>query len=478
MGDRLGWAVAAGDFNGDGFDDLAIGVPYEDKPLPPSGTLSDYGVVELLYGSAEGVDLAGAQFWSQDTPGVLDQAEPFDRFGAVLAAGNFNGDAYDDLAIGVFYEDEGADDAGVVQVLYGTADGLSASGDQLWSQDAPGVLGASAISEWFGYSLATGDFDGDGYDDLAIGVPFEESADTSTYGGVNVLFGSALGLTSDGDQLFDANEVSGAYEVENGFGWSLAAGDFDGDGISDLAIGAPYDDFVGLLDVGSVRVLFGSALGLTLDGNLYLLGPQATGRMGDALAAGDLDGDGDDDLAIGIPLRTVGGHPGAGSVWIRLGDGGQLLDGGEFHQNSTGVLGTAEDEDHFGAALTCGDFDGDGRSDLAIGVPEEDLGEADEGAVQVLFGSVSGLTAARNQLWLRDNLPIPDPSPTDVWDRFGFALAAGDFDGTGHADLAIGSPGEALGTPALAGAAIVLYGFLFADGFESGSTSAWSTMAP
>lgn len=478
MDDELGHAVSAGDFNGDGFDDLAIGVPREDI-LTGGEEISSAGTVLVLHGSSAGLALSAAQFWHQDTPGVVGAIERGEIFGFSLASGNFNGDAYDDLAIGVPREEAvGLGAAGGVNVLYGSATGLTATGDQLWSQGEPGIPSDPGVNEAFGYSVAAGDFDNDGYGDLAIGVPMDFFYACDYCGAVHVLFGSVVGLTVDGDQYLQAPDFGGSYESDSGFGISLAAGDFDADGFADLAIGAPDDDFVGVVNVGSVRVLFGSDLGLTTDRDIYILGAEQDGRQGNAVGAGDLDGDGDDDLAIGIPGRTVGGDAAAGAVAILLGDGGQFLDGGEWSQDTAGVQGVAEPDDGFGGGLAFGDFDRDGRADLVVSVMTEDLQEPDEGAVHVLFGSESGVTATGDQLWLRDDLPLPDPSPGDGDDYFGSALAVGDFDGSGHADLAIGSRGEALTTADAAGAVYVLHGFLFADGFESGGTAAWSSTAP
>ncbi len=121
------------DYNGDGKDDLAIGVVGEDI-----GALVDAGAVNVLYGSGAGLTATGDQLWHQDSPGVLGGAEGGDSFGDALACGDFNGDGFDDLAIGVPLEDIGAiGNAGAVNVLYGSVAGLTASGDQLWHQDSP-----------------------------------------------------------------------------------------------------------------------------------------------------------------------------------------------------------------------------------------------------------------------------------------------------------------------------------------------------
>ena len=118
---RIASAQARADFNGDGFDDLAIGVPFENILLGAPPQVADAGVVHVLYGTASGLDDVGSQYWHQDVPGVLDDVEEGDQFGRTLAAGDFDGDGYGDLAIGAAFEDIGSlASAGVVHVLYGT----------------------------------------------------------------------------------------------------------------------------------------------------------------------------------------------------------------------------------------------------------------------------------------------------------------------------------------------------------------------
>jgi hypothetical protein len=124
---------------------LAIGAPGEN---------SSSGVVHVLYGSGTGLTATGSQLWSQDSPGIAGGAEPDDIFGEALAAGDFNGDTRADLAIGALGENSFA---GVAHVLYGAAIvGLTAAGSQLWSQDSPGIPGASEAFDAFGETLAAG----------------------------------------------------------------------------------------------------------------------------------------------------------------------------------------------------------------------------------------------------------------------------------------------------------------------------------
>jgi hypothetical protein len=220
-------------------------------------------------------------------------------------------------------------------------------------------------------------------------------------------------------------------------------------------------------------------------------------RFGAALAAGDFDGDGRDDLAIGAPLFDGQGQPQPLDMGLMAVVYGPPLDPPRVHWIYDHLLygpGHGEENDHFGQAFAAGDFDGDGVDDLAIGTPGEDLeavGIQNTGAVSVVPGRVNaGLTGAPRQLRPvggNGTLSFDDPGGLIPDYRIGFpyygsALAAGDFDGNGFADLAIGAPGrDRLEPPPHqvdTGAVAVIYGQLFADGFETGSAAAWSGAVP
>lgn len=223
--------------------------------------------MQVHYGSTAGLQLGGAQFFHQGSPGISGSSELFDSFGYALAAGNFDGDAYADLAIGVPGETYPWPPAtfayGRVVTLYGSGAGLSASRSQTFDQDVTGMDGSNEDDDNFGRALAAGDFNNDGRDDLAVGVPGENGGG----GGVHFILGSPTGLTVTGNNLWTQDDagVEDVNEDGDGFGWSLAAADFNLDGYDDVAIGVPGEDVDpdGVTDAGAIHIFFGSAAGIS-----------------------------------------------------------------------------------------------------------------------------------------------------------------------------------------------------------------------
>lgn len=343
--------------------------------------------------------------------GVALAMMPSMGFAASLRQPDFNNDGFADLVMPVSGETIGsAHYAGAVNVIYGTVKKLKAAGNQLWNQNVAGIAGSANTDDWFGYTVAWGDFNADGYSDLVVGVPGENHFS----GAVHVIYGSALGLTAAGSQFLreGTNGVSGTPASDEYFGWALAVGDFDGDGVDDLAIGIP-DQTVGGDDyAGGVHVLYGLA---------------------------------------GSGISTVGQQ-----FWT---------------QDSPGLdASSAEYLDEFGTILAAGDFNGDGKDDLAIGVPFENFSAVNCGAVNLLYGSPSGLTATGNLFFSQNTAGIADAEEED--DLFGGSLAAGDFDGDGFDDLAISAEGETVGTRHDAGAVHVIYGS--ASGLNFNRSQYWT----
>jgi hypothetical protein len=212
--DLFGFALTAGDFNNNGFVDLAAGAPGETV-----GTVGFAGAVSVLNGSAAGLTRTGGQLFTQ----VGGAAETDDEFGFALAAGDFNNNGFADLAASAPFENIGTTpDAGAVSVLNGSAAGLTRTGGQLFTQ----VGGAVETEDLFGFALTAGDFNNNGFVDLAAGAPGETVGRVGFAGAVSVLYGSAAGLSPTGGQVFTQNSsgVPGSAEPGDFFGGILAAG--------------------------------------------------------------------------------------------------------------------------------------------------------------------------------------------------------------------------------------------------------------
>ena len=419
-GDLFGSALAIGDIDNDGFDDLVVGVPGEQFAVGTEET----GSINVIYGSAGGLTQIGDQFFSQ-SGAIIGQNKNGDLFGSAVAVGDFDNDGFDDVAVGIPGEDVGvSNDAGAVTIIYGTGSGLVTTGNLRFTQNTSGVGDVSQAGDQFGFSLAVGDFDNDGADDLAIGVPMEDVAAKVQAGGVNVLYGaSGAGLSGTGSDFWTRNSpgVADSSQAMDRFGFSLAAGDFDNSGSDDLAIGVPFDDVGNAWDAGSVNVLYSDTNGLTSVGDSrwnqsfsqMVDSAETRDLFGYSLAAGDFDGSGRDDLAIGVPGEDIGGLLDTGAVAVMYGraSGLRLSQNQLWHEGTNFINFVPAEFDRYGASLTTGDFNGDGRSDLSIGVPMRDVGAlVNSGAVGVIHGSASRLSATL----------IPD----QVWHQ-GFAAVAG-----------------------------------------------------
>lgn len=433
-GARFGAALAAGDIDGDGYVDLSIGSPGEDagglREQPASGA------VTVIYGSSGGLRVRpGASSFSQNSVGVAGGAEARDEFGAALAIADFDGDGHGDLAIGAPGEGiSGRAGAGAVNVLYGRSDGLSPAGDQLWHADDRGIKGIAAANDLFGLTLAAGDLSGNNRAELAIGIPGGRIDGRSGAGAVTVLYGRSGGL-SNVDDLWSqgARGIKGRPEANDRFGNGLAIGDFDGDGFGDLAVGAPTDSVDGAAGAGAVNVLFGSTAGVTSRDQLWtqnsdgIKGRASIGdEFGSALVAADFSRNGIDDLAIGVPGEQVGGAVNAGAVSILYGNERRGLSERAdrlYSQDSFHTKGTAERNDRLGDSLGAGDFDGDGATDLAAGVPGESVaGFRDAGALNVFYGSATGVRTDPDQIWTQASGGVKGAVGDD---RLGAATAPG-----------------------------------------------------
>ncbi|MGW3130413.1 FG-GAP-like repeat-containing protein [Streptomyces sp. NPDC001123] len=376
------------DFDGDGYVDLAVGSPWATV-----GGQAEAGAVTVMYGGPHGLSTARRTVVTRATSGVPGGPAKGQGFGVQLAKGDLDGDGYADLVV------SDADRTAGTVVLWGGPHGLS-GGTALPASDTQ-----------------TGDFDGDGRLDLALFRTGNAVGDDPVGTTVRIWTGpvSRQGTPAAVSALPDL-----AVDVRDG-----VAGDVNGDGRTDLAVTA----YCG-------------------DGNdcsyLYLSGPSGLTRVrdipgGSAVALGDFDGDGYDDLASGSPFGE--------QVQLAYGSAGGL--GGPstwrtYSQDTAGVPGATEDGDLFGSSLAAGDITGDGIDDLVVGAPGEN---GYQGMVDVLRGSRSGLTGAGAQGFTQNTKGVPGTAEAN--DSFGATVRLLDINGNGYADLAAGAPGEDAGNGAV-----------------------------
>lgn len=464
------------DYNGDLIDDLVVGSPGENIGVPPfTFPIEDAGQINAIYGTTSFLSSTGNQAFDMRDIGVTGSPEDFDNFGASLASGDFNGDGYSDLAIGIPHPVQLLGPVGGrVSIFYGDAGGLDRDADQIFSQDTDNMLDVGELGDQFGLRLAAGDFNADARTDLAIAVPFERLGGEPglQHGCVQVLYGSSSGLSTVNNQIWSQNTAGIADVAEGGdrFGNALATGDFNGDFVSDLAIGAPFEDNGQTPDEGTVHIIFGQAsVGLTATGSRQLQRrtkivaglPDSTGyQFGSALAAGDTNGDGFDDLAVGLPGDDTSGAIDSGSVMLFIGSatGAFTRFATVIHEDLSGIQGVAEAGDRFGETLTIGKLGADAFEDLVIGAPGDRVGTQDgAGSVHVFMSKFFGVDLG-DQMVLTQSF-INSGAP-EAGDAFGASLSNGDYNGDGFEDLAIGVPFEDIDSDADCGAVHVVYSSL------------------
>jgi len=409
--DNSGIAVsAAGDINGDGIDDLIIGAFLAD----PSGN-SDAGSSYVVFGRSGGFASVISLSTLNGSNGFrLDGVAAVDRSGsAVSAAGDINGDGIDDLIIGAFGADpSGNSNAGSSYVLFGRSGGFTSSINLSTLGGSNGFrLNGVALGDYSGRAVsAAGDINGDGIDDLIIGAYRADPNGNSNAGSSYVVFGrsgsfaSVISLsTLNGSNGFRLDGVAAGDLSGRAVS---AAGDINGDDIDDLIIGAQLADPNGNSGAGSSYVVFGRSGGFasvislsTLGGGngFRLDGVAADDNSGRGVsAAGDINGDGIDDLIIGADGADPDGNNDAGSSYVLFGRSGgfasvinlSTLDG----SNGFRLDGVAASDFSGQSVSAAGDINGDGIDDLIIGAHLADPnGNSSAGSSYVLFGQTVGI---------------------------------------------------------------------------------------
>jgi hypothetical protein len=363
---------------------------------------------------------------------------------------DFNGDGYQDLALGSPYGTvSGKKSAGFVTIVYGSASGPNTKKKQVFSQNTSGVPGVAETGDHFGYSVTSFDYDKDGYADLLIGAPDEDTSAGTDAGSETILWGGPSGLTGSGADTM--GEPSGYAGAHHRFGFALAAADIDQDGWTDWVDTSPGDRYFWTFTsrpstaaaVRTTSAVHSSAFhpsgkGRPFKGTRKGVAAAATTGLSSLVPAfGDVDGDGTPDLVLSWqdPSATGAGRSGF-DVWTA-----------SATDTPTSAVSTTVN------GLAVGDFDGDGKADVAVGGADESDGTG--GHVRVFKGSADAAMSSSYRI-TQDTSGVPGAGVSG--DEFGYSLSAGDINKDGKADLAVGVPGRKVSGHATAGEAVLLYG--------------------
>lgn len=355
-GAQTGFSVSgAGDVNNDGHADVIVSMYRYD------GDLVDEGRAIIYHGSAAGLSTAPSWTVEGNQTGAL--------FGvSVSTAGDVNNDGFDDVIVGAHRYDNGHSDEGGAWVYHGSATGVSTTPS--WSGEGGQTLA------FYGKSVSTaGDVNNDGYDDVIVGAFWFDNGQTDE-GKAYLYKGSSTGVLTAAIWTAEGGQIGSRY------GSAVStAGDVNGDGRADVIVGAPHYDNV-QTDEGAVYVYHGTPTGLSFTPAWVREGNQDVAAFGSAVAAaGDVNGDGYDDVLVGAPYHG-NGQSGEGSVYLYPGSPAGLS------TTPAWVWESNQTEANAGTSVAgAGDVNGDGYADVIIGAPTEDNPEIDEGMVHLFLGS-------------------------------------------------------------------------------------------
>lgn len=429
-GEGAGFAVSsAGDINGDGLSDLIVGAPF-----------GGAGAAYVIFGRGTGIigptldlsSLNGTNGFRLNGENAGDVAGR-----SVSSAGDVNHDGFDDFIVGAMLADPNGADSGASYVVFG-GDTWNATFNLSSLDGSNGFrINGEAAGDYAGTVHSAGDVNGDGFDDLIIGAPKADGGGSES-GAAYVVFGKGSGFSAtlnlsalDGTNGFEIDGTSGQR-----FGTTVAAvGDMNGDGFADFAVGTT--------SVASF-VVFGKASGFaattTISAALSGGGAfQITGAADSLSSAGDINGDGYDDLIIGDSPASPNGLTNAGESYVLFGRGSgfpQFVDSTKLDgTNGFRLDGGAFDRSGFSVS-SIGDFNGDGFADLVIGVAFN----SDDSQAFVVFGKASGFLPSLDLTTLNGDDGFRIEGPTNA--RFANSVsAAGDVNGDGFADLIVGAYG-------------------------------------
>jgi len=389
--DYCGSAIASGDVNNDGYDDIIIGDPSADPP----GRLNA-GETYVIFGSSSPPSIVDLSTDSANITIYGDDAG--DNSGHAVASGDINNDGYDDIIIGAHEADPpGGGEAGETYVIFGFSPPIPVIID-LSIHSANITIYGDEVNDRTGQEVASGDINGDGYCDIIIGAPRANTGGSNYAGKTYIIFGSSF---SSPPYTIDLNTQPAditIYGKRHGdrLGKAVVSGDVNGDGYYDIIIGAPGFDRIGRADSGETYVIFSSSFSsppYTI--NLYaqpaditISGEHINSNCGHALGSGDLNCDRRDDIIFGVYEGCIG----KANVIFGSSDPPSTID--LRLQSADITVRGNECGDRTGHSLATGDVNGDGFADIIIGAPHaETAGGTFAGQTYLISGGGAIITA-------------------------------------------------------------------------------------
>jgi len=393
----MGYIVAtAGDVNGDGYSDVIVSAPNY------ANGQSNEGRAYVYHGSAAGINTTAAAIMESNQAGAF-------LGNCVASAGDVNADGYSDVIVGAYTYSSGQASEGVAFVYHGSAAGINIS--------PVSMMQSNQANAFLGYSVGSaGDVNGDGFSDVIVGAHFYDNGQADE-GGAFVYHGSPTGINTTAAATLEGNQVNAH------MGYSVAsAGDVNGDGYSDVIASAyQYDN--GQSDEGAAFIYHGSAAGINIASVATLECNQAGAYMGWFVnCAGDVNGDGYSDVLVGA-YQYGNGEGGEGAAFVYQGSSSGI--------NATAIvtLETQQVNALVSAVASAGDVNGDGYSDIIVGSRQYDNGELNEGAAFVYHGSAAGINTT----------VTTTVESNQASAQMGFSVSgAGDVNGDGYGDVIVG----------------------------------------